>query len=64
MADDPDLIARRRRWMRAGPRDCGGVAGGAAEPLPPYRRLRGPEAGLVMVRGRPAAVARPSTWAR
>jgi alpha-D-ribose 1-methylphosphonate 5-triphosphate synthase subunit PhnG len=44
--------AARRRWMavlaRAGADELGERLGA----LPPYRVLRGPEAGLVMVRGR------------
>ena len=48
-------IAARQRWMavlaRAG---AGEISACLAEcpPLPGYRRLRGPEAGLVMVQGR------------
>ena len=45
----------RRRWMgvlaRAGAEGIGPRLEGAP-PLPPHERLRGPETGLVMVRGR------------
>jgi alpha-D-ribose 1-methylphosphonate 5-triphosphate synthase subunit PhnG len=45
----------RRRWMsilaRAGAAEIAARLDGL-HPLPPHRRLRGPETGLVMVRGR------------
>ncbi|MFC7474795.1 phosphonate C-P lyase system protein PhnG [Dankookia sp. GCM10030260] len=47
--------AARRRWMgvlaRATRAEIAALLD-AAPPLPPHRRLRGPETGLVMVRGR------------
>lgn len=45
----------RRRWMAVAaraPAERMRALLDACEPLPAYRRLRGPEAGLVMVRGR------------
>ena len=54
--DSPDQpIAARRRWMavlaRAGALEISALLADCP-PLPGYRRLRGPEAGLVMVQGR------------
>lgn len=49
-------IARRRRWMgvlaRAGAAEIAALLAAGPAPLPPHRRLRGPEIGLVMARGR------------
>nr|WP_237181074.1 phosphonate C-P lyase system protein PhnG [Roseomonas haemaphysalidis] len=54
MIVSPDIEARRR-WMgllaRAG-HDAIEAQLSAAPPLPPHARLRGPETGLVMLRGR------------
>ena len=51
----PRPSAARRRWMgilaRASRAEIAALLG-AAPPLPPHRRLRGPETGLVMARGR------------
>lgn len=51
----PPAEADRRRWMsvlaRAGAEETGRLVAACA-PLPAHTRLRGPEAGLVMVRGR------------
>jgi len=58
MADaafQPEPHAERRRWMAVLARASGEtIAALLADrhPLPSYTRLRGPEAGLVMVRGR------------
>ncbi|MGG5889563.1 phosphonate C-P lyase system protein PhnG [Falsiroseomonas sp. HC035] len=58
MSPDPDEIennAERRRWMSILARaDAAEIAARlqAMPPPPPHRRLRGPETGLVMVRGR------------
>jgi alpha-D-ribose 1-methylphosphonate 5-triphosphate synthase subunit PhnG len=53
--DDPEASAERRRWMsilaRASRAEIATLLDGAP-PLPPHRRLRGPETGLVMARGR------------
>ena len=52
---DPDPNAPRRHWMsvlaRAGAAEIAALLE-AAPPLPAHVRLRGPEAGLVMLRGR------------
>jgi alpha-D-ribose 1-methylphosphonate 5-triphosphate synthase subunit PhnG len=51
----PDLTNRRQRWMAALARsDIAVIEMRLAEaaPLPAHKRLRGPETGLVMVRGR------------
>src|SRR5487761_2763482 len=54
-ATDPAPHAARRHWMavlaRARAADLDAALADCA-PLPDYTRLRGPEAGLVMVRGR------------
>jgi alpha-D-ribose 1-methylphosphonate 5-triphosphate synthase subunit PhnG len=50
-----DLTSRRQRWMATLARaDTPAIEARLAEvgPLPAYRRLRGPETGLVMVQGR------------
>jgi alpha-D-ribose 1-methylphosphonate 5-triphosphate synthase subunit PhnG len=58
MKIDPDASeshAERRRWMSILARaDAAEIAArlDALPPAPPHRRLRGPETGLVMVRGR------------
>ena len=44
--------AARRRWMAVLARADADELGDRLGALPPYRVLRGPEAGLVMVRGR------------
>jgi alpha-D-ribose 1-methylphosphonate 5-triphosphate synthase subunit PhnG len=44
--------AARRRWMAVLARADADELGECLGALPPYRVLRGPEAGLVMVRGR------------
>jgi alpha-D-ribose 1-methylphosphonate 5-triphosphate synthase subunit PhnG len=51
----PEPHAERRRWMAVLARASGEEIAkclAARAPLPTYTRLRGPEAGLVMVRGR------------
>ena len=52
MADDPDLIARRRRWMSVLARATAAELQAGLPSVPTYKRLRGPEAGLIMLRGR------------
>jgi alpha-D-ribose 1-methylphosphonate 5-triphosphate synthase subunit PhnG len=50
-----DPTAARRRWMAVLARASGEAIAarlGTAPALPPWTRLRGPETGLVMVRGR------------
>ena len=51
----PEATAARRRWMgvlaRASRAEIAALLA-TAPPLPPHRRLRGPETGLVMARGR------------
>ena len=52
---EPDPTAARRRWMGVLARaDAATLRARLAEapPLPPHTRLRGPETGLVMARGR------------
>ena len=66
-ADTPQAPSdARRHWMSV-------LARAAADELetclrqwrrPAYQRLRGPESGLVMVRGRAGGGGAPSTWAR
>lgn len=58
-ATDPSLAAdpaARRRWMgvlaRASAADIAQRLAALPAPVPPHIRLRGPETGLVMVRGR------------
>jgi len=51
----PAGIAARRRWMGVLARASAAEIAerlGQAPPLPPHQRLRGPETGLAMVRGR------------
>lgn len=49
---DAELQALRQRWMGVLARAAGAEIAALAPALPPHRRLRGPEAGLVMLRGR------------
>jgi alpha-D-ribose 1-methylphosphonate 5-triphosphate synthase subunit PhnG len=54
-ASSPNPHAERRHWMAVLARASGeqiAACLAACAPLPAYTRLRGPEAGLVMVRGR------------
>ena len=54
-ASSSDPHAERRQWMAVLARASGEAIAArlaARTPLPAYTRLRGPEAGLVMVRGR------------
>ena len=50
---------RRQHWMSVLARASGQELAALAGPLPPYTRLRGPEAGLVMVRGRTGGSGNP-----
>lgn len=55
MAAPDDTNTPRQRWMSVlarAPAEAIADRLTAAGPVPPYTRLRGPEAGLVMVRGR------------
>ena len=62
--DDPtaDPTAARRRWMavlaRADADELADHVAGCGD-IPPYRLMRGPEAGLVMVRGRAGGAGSP-----
>ncbi|KAA2211467.1 phosphonate C-P lyase system protein PhnG [Teichococcus oryzae] len=52
-------VSERQRWMAVLARaslDELRTCLDAASPLPPHRRLRGPETGLIMLRGQAAAV--------
>ncbi len=59
----PDLLENlqdRRRWMAVLARATAEeLAAAAGERLPAFIRLRGPEAGLVMLRGRAGGTGRP-----
>ncbi len=54
--DRPDAADERRAWMavlaRAPAAEIAALLAALSAPLPPHERLRGPETGLVMVRGR------------
>ena len=52
MPDTPDPNARRRHWMAVLARATPAELQAGLRPVPAYTRLRGPEAGLVMLRGR------------
>lgn len=55
MPDPVVSTEERRRWMAVLARAGGGTLRAClseADPLPPHTRLRGPETGLVMLRGR------------
>ncbi|WP_238384329.1 phosphonate C-P lyase system protein PhnG [Teichococcus vastitatis] len=59
MTDKASPTAERQRWMAILARTtCTALQQKLADapPLPPHRRLRGPETGLVMLQGRAAAV--------
>jgi len=58
--DLPENSQDRRRWMAVLARATAGeLAAAAGERLPAFIRLRGPEAGLVMLRGRAGGTGRP-----
>lgn len=59
MTPDPQPPTRRQRWMSVLARASGQELEALSGPLPPYTRLRGPEAGLVMVRGRTGGSGNP-----
>ena len=50
---------RRQHWLSVLARASGQELAALAGPLPPYTRLRGPESGLVMVRGRTGGSGNP-----
>ena len=59
MRDDADLTRRRQRWMSVLARAAADELGAGLPGTPAYTRLRGPEAGLVMVRGRAGGAGNP-----
>lgn len=59
MADDSDPPSRRQHWMSVLARATAGEMQARLPPLPAYVCLRGPEAGLVMVRGRAGGAGSP-----
>src|SRR6516162_922004 len=52
LPSDQQPHSARRRWMAVLARACADELAAYLGPLPPYRVLRRPEVGLVMVRGR------------
>lgn len=52
MSDDADPTRRRARWMSVLARATADELAAGLPAVPAYTRLRGPEAGLVMLRGR------------
>ena len=60
MTDAPDpATARRQHWMSVLARAPAAEIAALAGPLPAWTRLRGPEAGLVMLRGRAGGTGSP-----
>ena len=59
MSDDADLTRRRQRWMSILARATADELAAGLPDVPAYTRLRGPEAGLVMVRGRAGGTGNP-----
>ena len=59
MSDDDDLTRRRQRWMSILARATADELAAGLHDVPAYTRLRGPEAGLVMVRGRAGGAGNP-----
>ena len=59
MDSDADLTRRRQRWMSVLARATADELAAGLPEVPAYTRLRGPEAGLVMVRGRAGGAGNP-----
>lgn len=59
MNSDADLTRRRQRWMSVLARATADELAAGLPDLPAYTRLRGPEAGLVMLRGRAGGAGNP-----
>ncbi|HEY0206313.1 MAG TPA: phosphonate C-P lyase system protein PhnG [Acetobacteraceae bacterium] len=59
MYSDADLTRRRQRWMSVLARATADELAAGLPDLPAYTRLRGPEAGLVMLRGRAGGAGNP-----
>ena len=59
MNSDADLTRRRQRWMSVLARATADELAARLPDLPAYTRLRGPEAGLVMLRGRAGGAGNP-----
>lgn len=52
-------VSDRQRWMAVLARATAAELAAAADRLPPFTRLRGPEVGLVMMRGRAGGTGAP-----
>jgi len=59
MESDADLTRRRQRWMPVLARATADELAAGLPDMPAYTRLRGPEAGLVMLRGRAGGAGNP-----
>jgi alpha-D-ribose 1-methylphosphonate 5-triphosphate synthase subunit PhnG len=59
MNSDADLTRRRQRWMSVLARATADELAAGLPDMPAYTRLRGPEAGLVMLRGRTGGAGNP-----
>ncbi|MGI4940612.1 MAG: phosphonate C-P lyase system protein PhnG [Janthinobacterium lividum] len=59
MNSDADLTRRRQRWMSVLARATADELAAGLPDMPAYTRLRGPEAGLVMLRGRAGGAGNP-----
>ena len=59
MNSDADLTRRRQRWMSVLARATADELAAGLPDMPAYTRLRGPEAGLVMLRGRAGGTGNP-----
>ena len=59
MNSDADLTHRRQRWMSVLARATADELAAGLPDMPIYTRLRGPEAGLVMLRGRAGGTGNP-----
>jgi len=59
MESDADLTRRRQRWMSVLARATADELAAGLPDMPAYTRLRGPEAGLVMLRGRAGGTGNP-----
>jgi len=59
MNSDADLTCRRQRWMPVLARATADELAAGLPDMPAYTRLRGPEAGLVMLRGRAGGAGNP-----
>ncbi len=59
MSSDADLIRRRQQWMSVLARATADELAAGLPDMPAYTRLRGPEAGLIMLRGRAGGAGNP-----